>query len=632
MYYSIVLIVSLVLSVLYTCATESVCDQPSLFQFNTSLLVCDNACGGEFPNVESGGMISCKLNYPSKSLLTILLEQGDWITGVRIHNINSDNVTTFSLAYTDRVGVEFIPISIATLYNSSLPSGDLVEVRRGEYLLIKFQKPIQPYSLSVFGYGAVGAEGCISVELLGCSPSSLSYPIHTPNLLQYRFPKPDNLHTDSTGVEYGYLYGSDGVLTDGIEYTTSSDCLNTECLTWYASSSPSDLYLSFSLYQSSSILMIEIIQINSTDNPIDSLAINSPGVVPSFCTNYSATQYQYSLTFDNPINTDYVQIIINFHDTLTLTEIIFYDSYGNNVLKSVVSIIGDVTSPDYLTALIASSSTFIVLLILLFSAMIVLIILACRSHRNLSRISNFYDTLTPESFAIYTSIKRSSKHREYVNVARMDLSTKLDSVTKSSQPLPRKPEIVLKCMSETSSIDHGDYEKVEQVLAEHESSKNCTSNDSTKYNTSSVTKDLANNLTFINHREITVKPDNRKMSDVIIYDSSHISPVDTRKYSNLELTSKNSPGDDDPYTPYNPNFNENKIISKEHSHDHIPITMSVSNNHLYKLAASRHSPTEHEANFQFVEDSSDITTSFSVKQLAGMTLSQLDDSISSDSV
>ena len=74
----------------------------------------------------------------------------------------------------------------------------------------------------MFGYGAVGSAGCISVELLGCLPRDLSYPIHTSNLLQYRLSLPDNLCANCTGVEHGYWYGSDGVLTDGelsVSYT-----------------------------------------------------------------------------------------------------------------------------------------------------------------------------------------------------------------------------------------------------------------------------------------------------------------------------------------------------------------------------------------------------------------------------
>ena len=69
--------------------------------------------------------------------------------------------------------------------------------------------------IKVFGYGAIGSESCVSVELFGCPPSSLSYPINTPNLLQYRIPLPDNLNAASSGVEYGYLYGSKGVLNNG---------------------------------------------------------------------------------------------------------------------------------------------------------------------------------------------------------------------------------------------------------------------------------------------------------------------------------------------------------------------------------------------------------------------------------
>ena len=55
----------------------------------------------------------------------------------------------------------------------------------------------------------------MSIEVLGCPPHSLSYPINTPNLLQYRMPTPDNLNTDTSGVEYGYLYGNNGVLNNG---------------------------------------------------------------------------------------------------------------------------------------------------------------------------------------------------------------------------------------------------------------------------------------------------------------------------------------------------------------------------------------------------------------------------------
>ena len=75
------------------------------------------------------------------------------------------------------------------------------------------------FIFKVFGYGAFGSESCLSVDMRGCPPSSLSYPIIKPNLLQYTVPLPDNLYADSSGVAYGYLYGVRGVLNDGKRLT-----------------------------------------------------------------------------------------------------------------------------------------------------------------------------------------------------------------------------------------------------------------------------------------------------------------------------------------------------------------------------------------------------------------------------
>ena len=402
----------------------------------------------------------------------------------------------------------------------------------------------------------------------------------------------------------------------GIEHTESTGCINTECLHWEASNHPSGISIFFQFYQPANIQFIELFQ---TSN-INSIAIKSPGTVPPYQTNYTSP-YTYTITLEAPINTDYIQIEIHFQHTLTLTEIKLHDSNGNSVLESVVSINEDMTSPDYFTALIASTMTLLFLLFLSFFAIIAFSIIAYRTHTKLCAITYFYDTLTPETFAIYTSIKRTPKYREYVNVARMysNIMNKSDFMDKSTQPLPKRPDSVVRRMSATSSITVGDYEKIDHILRQYELNRN--NNNTVKYGVSSspakrsLVKTLSNGLTFFNRSRNNVKPDKRNAADVIAYDSSQTSP---NKHYNHE----------DPYTPYNPVVIRQNIPPGEESNNHIPLTMSVSNNHLYKVNASRHSPTHQPANFQFVEDTSEQ----SAKQLAGITLSQLNDSISSDSV
>ena len=276
------------------------------------------------------------------------------------------------------------------------------------------------------------------------------------------------------------------------------------------------------------------------------------------------------------------------------------------------------TSSNYFTALVASTTTLLSLLVLSFFAIITLSIIAYRSHSKLCEITYFYDTLTPESFAIYTSIKRTPKYREYVNVARMysNMMNKSDCVDKSTQPLPKRPDTVIRCMSATSSLTIADYEKIDHILRQHELNK--SSNTARYYMSPSpakrgLVKTLSNGLTYFNRSRANVKPDKHTGADVIVYDSPQNSP---NRYH------------EDPYTPYTPTVIRQNIPPREESNDHIPLTMSVSNNHLYKVNASIQSPTHQPANFQFVEDPSDM----SAKQLASITLSQLNDSISSDSV
>ena len=353
------------------------------------------------------------------------------------------------------------------------------------------------------------------------------------------------------------------------------------------------------------------------------IAIKSPGIVPPYQTKNYTSLYKYTLTFEQPINTDYIQIDIHFHNTLTLTEVKLHDSNGNNVLKYLVSINQDVMSSDYFTALVASTTTLLSLLVLSFFAILTLSIIAYRSHTKLCEMSYFYDSLTPESFAIYTSIKQTPKYREYVNVARMysNMMNKSDCTDKSTQPLPKRPDTVVRRMSATSSLTIADYEKIDHILRQHELNKN---NNSAKYSMPpspakrGLVKTLSNGLTFFNRNRANVKPDKHTGADVIVYDSPQNSP---NKHEDPYT----------PYTPYTPTVIRQKIPPGEESNNHIPLTMSVSNNHLYKVNASKYSPARHTANFQFVEDPSD-PSDLSAKQLAGITLSQLNDSISSDSV
>ena len=128
-----------------SCFHADMCNQPIVLQTNTSLGVCDTSCGDDFSN----NAIICKLRFPLKPLLTLSLEQTHWVTAVRIHNTDSAGLTAYSLAYTERDGTDVIAIPLATLYNSSLPSGDIVEVGKGESLLVKLQKPVQLVSFSV---------------------------------------------------------------------------------------------------------------------------------------------------------------------------------------------------------------------------------------------------------------------------------------------------------------------------------------------------------------------------------------------------------------------------------------------------------------------------------------------------
>ena len=146
MYYNRNVILSSVFFLFYcSCSYADICNQPIVLQANTSLGLCDTSCGKDFSN----NAIHCKLSFPLKPLLTVSLEQTHWVTAVRIHNVDSLGLTAYSLAYTDRGSTDVIPIPLATLYNSSLPSGDIVEVGKGGYLLVKLQKPVLPVSLSV---------------------------------------------------------------------------------------------------------------------------------------------------------------------------------------------------------------------------------------------------------------------------------------------------------------------------------------------------------------------------------------------------------------------------------------------------------------------------------------------------
>ena len=397
----------------------------------------------------------------------------------------------------------------------------------------------------------------------------------------------------------------------------SSDCINTECFRWNSLHYPTGLPLSFSFYKPTSIKSIYLFHLNTTDTPIASLSVYSPGSVPPY---HTSTDGVSVVTFQYPINTDYIQIVVNFDSALTLTEIVLYDSNGNNVLELVVTIT-EVTSQDYLTALIASSSTLLSLLLISACTCVLLFVIACSNYRKLSRVTNFYETATPETFAIYTSIKRTPKNREYVNVARLvnySVNIKQEGVPKSSQPLPRMPDFshVPKLTSESSSLAVGDYEKVEHVLSEHESIRNsaryCIPSGSTK---PGLVATLSNNLSFFNRKNCTIKSGDTSLDDVIIYDSAHASPSHSNSEHEHEVSTASNQG----------------FVQIEDMVDHPPLSLSVSNNHLYKLAALRDSPTGPKAKFQFAEDS-ELGASISAQQLAGVTLSQLNDSISSDSV
>ena len=149
MYYNKILTVSIVL--IFSCIRihASGCDQHISYKHNSSVGECDVTCGGTPPHPQSSNTVDCRLEFPSQSLLTFVLEQTHWVTGIGILNSDSENLTAYSFAYTSATDTElFLPIP--TLYNSSLPAGaGLVEVGRGEYQLIKFQRPILPISLSV---------------------------------------------------------------------------------------------------------------------------------------------------------------------------------------------------------------------------------------------------------------------------------------------------------------------------------------------------------------------------------------------------------------------------------------------------------------------------------------------------
>ena len=292
-----------------------------------------------------------------------------------------------------------------------------------------------------------------------------------------------------------------------------------------------------------------------------------------------------------------------------------------------------VISPDYLTAFIATTSTLLSLLLIAACTILVLFLMACRSYRELSMITSFYDTLTPRSFAIYTSIKRTPKNREYVNVARLfneNVKRVQEGLPKSSQPLPRMPDLprTLKCTSESSSLAVGDYEKVEHVLSEHESTRN---NNSAKYFIPSgaakpgLVATLSNNLSFFNRNRCTIKSGDTSVDDVIIYDSTHTSP----SHSHSDRVAN-------PITDVSSNYsitnNQGSVLIEDMlASEHPPLSLSVSSNHLYKLAALRASPTQPKAQFQFT-DESDLGPSISAEHLVDITLSQLNDSVSSDSV
>ena len=150
MYYNKIIIVSVVLIFAYIGIEASECDKPILYQINSSVGLCDVTCDGTPTHTPSSSTVNCRLEFPSHSLLTFVFEQAYWVTGIGIRNINSENLTTYSFAYTRALETELVPVPIATLYNSSLPAGGgLVQVEMGEYKLILFQRPIQPNSISV---------------------------------------------------------------------------------------------------------------------------------------------------------------------------------------------------------------------------------------------------------------------------------------------------------------------------------------------------------------------------------------------------------------------------------------------------------------------------------------------------
>ena len=146
MYYNKIVIVCVVLLFSFTRLHATECDQPILYQINSSVGLCDVTCG--IPYQQFSNTVHCRLKFPSNSVLTIVLEQAYWVTGIGIRNIDSESLTAYSFAYTT-LGRELVPVTFASLYNSSLPSGGLAQVGRGEHQLIRFQRPMQPSSLSV---------------------------------------------------------------------------------------------------------------------------------------------------------------------------------------------------------------------------------------------------------------------------------------------------------------------------------------------------------------------------------------------------------------------------------------------------------------------------------------------------
>ena len=351
--------------------------------------------------------------------------------------------------------------------------------------------------------------------------------------------------------------------------------------------------------------------------------VYSPGTVPMINCMFSNTTA--TINFTTPLFTDYLQVAIEFENELTLTEIEMHNSEGDNVFNSLVLIRPPATTRSYLVALISTASCLSSLLLVSLFAILILLIILCRSQRNLSILIRFYDTLTPESLAVYSTIRRTPKSRDYVNMIRFfnERVATQETTPKSSQPLPSRPGTRLKCMSESSSIVLGDYEKVGPALEKHESIKNSSSDRSMLQPGAkiSLTQALSNNLTFFNRSRCGIRTStNYDQEENIIYDSPPRSPDPPGPYPYRRTLN----------STHTASYLEPSEVTEEDFKPSDSIPLSVSNHHLYKLARSPTSPSQPHATFHF--EDSDSTSRGNARHLAGITLSQLNDSVSSDSV